>query len=87
MSLRLVLPIAGTAVPAAPKFPLGLAYSEQIGTGSLNLVTSETVATDSPGAVYILANFYITAQQSVLTKLTATGDLVYQTTLRFSRSP
>jgi len=86
LSLLLVLPIAGMALAADRNFPLGLAYSEQIGTGDLIDVTSLSVASDAQGAVYILANCYITAQPSYLTKLTAAGDLVYQTTVPFTAS-
>jgi sugar lactone lactonase YvrE len=86
LCLWLVLSIAGTAMAADQNFPLGLAYSEQIGTGDLTDITSLSVATDSQGAAYILANCYITAQQSILTKLTPAGELAYKTTVPYTAS-
>ena len=87
LAFWLVLLSPTTAMAAAQNFLLGLDYAEQTGTGPLFYVTSDTVATDAQGAIYILANDYITAQPSYLTKLTPAGDqVVYQTTLPFTAS-
>src|SRR6202034_2241133 len=73
--------LVSSAVLAAQDFRLGVDYSLPINIGSAP-ITNLAVATDAQGAIYTLvANYIGSEQSSSLVKLTAAGDIVYQTTL------